>query len=132
MTVVNLVNEPQGIITGNDNIVIVNHFDGIRGGRSLDLTGYTEKVVKAGHVLIETADGKIQPLPVSEGAFTPLAKDATSKYCGVLVATIPASKPFAAIMTRGTVNPKAAPYTMSAELIAALKTALPLIDYQED
>lgn len=132
MTVVNLVNEPQGIITGNDNIVIVNHFDGIRGGRSLDLTGYTEKVVKAGHVLIITTDGKVQPLPVSEGAYTPLASDATSKYYGILVATIPASKPFAAIMTRGTINPKAAPYTMSAALIAALKTALPLIDYQED
>ena len=56
MTVVNLVNEPQGVITGNDNIVIVNYFDGIRGGRSLDLTGYTEKFVKAGHILIETSD----------------------------------------------------------------------------
>jgi len=30
MTVVNLVNEPQGVITGNDNIVIVNYFVGIR------------------------------------------------------------------------------------------------------
>lgn len=132
MTVVNLVNEPQGVITGNDNIVIVNYFDGIRGGRSLDLTGYTEKFVKAGHILIETLDGKIQPLPVSEAAYTPLDGESTSKYCGILVATIPASKPFAAIMTRGTINPKAAPYTMSADLITALKTALPLIDYQED
>ena len=112
MTVVNLVNEPQGVITGNDNIVIVNYFDGIRGGRSLDLTGYTEKFVKAGHILIETSDGKIQPLPVSEEAYTPLGNESASKYCGVLVATIPASKPFAAIMTRGTINPKAAPYTL--------------------
>ena len=91
MTVVNLVNEPQGVITGNDNIVIVNYFDGIRGGRSLDLTGYTEKFVKAGHILIETSDGKIQPLPVSEEAYPPLGNESASKYYGVLVATIPAS-----------------------------------------
>lgn len=132
MSVANLTNEAQGIITGNDNIVIVNHFDGIRGGRTLDLTGYSEKVVKAGHILVETEDGKIQPLPVNDGAYAALEEGSNSKYYGYLVATIPASKPFAAIMTRGTINPKAAPYTMSAELIAAVKAALPLIDYQED
>lgn len=132
MTVANLTNEAKGIINGNDNIVIVNYFDGIRGGRTLDMTGYDEKVVKAGHVLIKTSDGKIQPLPVSEGAYVPLATDATSKYYGYLVATIPADKPFAAIMTRGTINPKATPYPMTDALITAVKAALPLIDYQED
>jgi len=39
MTVVNLVNEPQGVITGDDNIVIVNYFDGIRGGRPAGFAG---------------------------------------------------------------------------------------------
>ena len=83
-------------------------------------------------ILVETEDGKIQPLPVNDGAYAALEEGSNSKYYGYLVATIPASKPFAAIMTRGTINPKAAPYTMSAELIAAVKAALPLIDYQED
>ena len=82
MTVVNLVNEPQGVITGNDNIVIVNYFDGIRGGRSLDLTGYTEKFVKAGHILIETSDGKIQPLPVSEEHIPHLAMNQRRSIVG--------------------------------------------------
>ena len=31
----------------------------------------------------------------------------------------------------GTINPKAAPFSMDT-ILAAIKTALPLIDYQED
>lgn len=130
MTVVNLTNEAKGIITGNDNIVIVNHFDGIRGGRSLDLTGYTEKVVKAGHLIVKTSDGKFKPRAVSEGSYSALGEGEI--HAGYLVATIPAEKPFAAIMTRGTINPKAAPYPMDDALIEAVKKDLPLIDYQED
>ena len=48
MTKVNLNNEPNEIITGNDNIVIAKYLDGIDGGRSLDVTGYPLKVIKAG------------------------------------------------------------------------------------
>ena len=56
MAVANLRNDPTGIITGNDNIVIVNHFDGIRGGRTLDVTGFTQKIINAGHVIIKDGD----------------------------------------------------------------------------
>ena len=35
MTKVNLNNEPNEIITGNDNIVIAKYLDGIDGGRPL-------------------------------------------------------------------------------------------------
>ena len=41
MTKVNLNNEPNEIITGDDNIVIAKYLDGIEGGRSLDVTGYS-------------------------------------------------------------------------------------------
>ncbi|MDR1459784.1 MAG: hypothetical protein LBI60_06190 [Bacteroidales bacterium] len=66
MAVVDLTNEPQEIITGNDNIVIVDNFQSIRGGRSLDTTGFTPEVIKAGHVIIkETATKEYKPMPVT-------------------------------------------------------------------
>lgn len=130
MAVANLRNDPTGIITGNDNIVIVNHFDGIRGGLTLDVTGFTQKIINAGHVIIKDGD-KYKPMPLNEkgDAYGDLPEGAS--YVGYLVASIPTNRPFAAIMTRGTINPKAAPFSMDA-ILAAIKTALPLIDYQED
>jgi hypothetical protein len=67
MAVVNLRNEGEEIITGNDNIVIVDIFQSIRGGRSLDVTGFKPNVIKAGHVIIkDTATGDYKPMPVTE------------------------------------------------------------------
>lgn len=130
MAVANLRNDPTGIITGNDNIVIVNHFDGIRGGRTLDVTGFTQKIINAGHVIIKAGD-KYKPMPLNEKGDAYGALPESASYVGYLVASIPTNRPFAAIMTRGTINPKAAPFSMDA-ILATIKTALPLIDYQED
>lgn len=49
MTKVDLNNERNEIITGDDNIVIAKYLDGIEGGRSLDVTGYPLNVIKAGY-----------------------------------------------------------------------------------
>ncbi|MDR1348321.1 MAG: hypothetical protein LBJ63_07870 [Prevotellaceae bacterium] len=66
MTVADLVNKKEEIIIGNDNIVIVDVFQSIRGGRTLDVTGFEPEVIKAGHVIIkETATGNHKPMPVS-------------------------------------------------------------------
>lgn len=131
MAIANLTTDPIEVITGNDNIVIVNHFDGIRGGRTLDVTGYAPKVIQAGHLIIKTSAGDYAPMPINEAgdAYAALPEGAT--YAGYLVTTILTSKPFAAIMVRGTVNPKATPFDMTP-IMSAVKTALPLIDYQED
>jgi hypothetical protein len=67
MAVVNLTNEREEIITGNDNIVIVDVFQTIRGGRSLDVSGFTPLIIKSGHVVIkDTATGNYKPMPVTE------------------------------------------------------------------
>lgn len=69
MATVNLVNDPESVVTGNDNIVIVKVIDTIRGGRSLDVTGYTPSVIPAGHVIIrETATDEYKPMPVISAA----------------------------------------------------------------
>lgn len=131
MTVANLTNEPVEIITSNDNIVIVNHFDGIRGGRTLNVTGFPKKTINAGHLIIKDENGEYKPMPLNEAGDAYAELPANSTYVGYLVASISTAKPLAGIMTRGTVNPKAAPFSMTA-VMSAVKEALILIDYQED
>lgn len=130
MATPNLNNTGQTITSGNDSIVIVDNFQSIRGGRSLDVTGFTPTVIQAGHVIImETATKEYKPMPISGAAYGALPVGHT--YAGILVNTILTVKPFAGIMVRGTVNPAAAPYTMTSILVA-VKAALPLIDFRED
>lgn len=52
-------------------------------------------------------------------------------YAGINIATIRTKKPFAGIMVRGTVNDLATPFSMTS-ILAAVKTALPLIDFRHD
>lgn len=66
-TTANLTNVGESIITGNDSIVIVDNFQSIRGGRTLDVTGFAPKVIRAGHVIIrETATKVYKPLGATE------------------------------------------------------------------
>lgn len=131
MSTANLNTAKKEVITGNDNIVIVNHIDGLRGGRTLDVTGFASDVIHAGHLIIKTKEGDYAPMPVKAGGidYAPLPAGAT--YVGYLAASILKEKPFASIMVRGTVNPKATPFDMSP-ILGDVKAALPLIDYQED
>lgn len=216
----NLNNTGESIITGNDSIVIVDNFQSIRGGRTLDTTGFAPKTIKGGHVIIkETATNIYKPMPATEervagaatvgtvvpgtgytngtyenvpltggtgtgmlatvvvastvvstitptytgqgytvgdslgvpaayvggtgtGGSAPVATIATvaatygslpsgHTYAGINIATILTSKPFSGICVRGTVNPAAAPFSMTS-ILAAVKTALPLIDFRQD
>lgn len=110
----------SSVDTTNDSVVIVNHLEGVPGGRTLDVTGFGDDEISAGHVIIkETATGNYKPLPVSgtlPGSHT---------YAGILVASIKTSKPMAAIMVRGTVNEAYVKYAVPT----AAKTALALIRF---
>jgi hypothetical protein len=136
MAVADLTNEPQDVIIGNDNIVIVDILQSIRGGRTLDTTGFKPEVIQAGHVIIQATTGNkdYKPMPVdTTNPENPVyaALPANHTYAGILIASILTKKPFAGILVRGTVNPATAPYPMSG-ILAAVKTALPLIDFRED
>lgn len=127
----NLTNEGTNVSNEKDSIVIVDNFQSIRGGATLDTTGFTPEVIQAGHVIIkETSTGNYKPMPIaSDTAYAALP--ASHTYAGVLVASIRTEKPFAGIMVRGTINPVAAPYDF-ATIASAFKTALPLIDQRAD
>lgn len=129
MAIADLTNQATEVITGNDNVVIVDNFQSIRGGRTLDVTGFTEEVIHAGHIIIKDADGEYAPMPVADGDYGTLPEGAS--YAGVLIASIPVGKPFAGILIRGTVNVNACPFDM-ATILDAVKTALPLIVFTSD
>ena len=131
MAVANLNNDPVSLSVGNDSIVIRDYFEGIRGGRTLDVTGYTPEVIKAGHVIIKSAAGEFKPMPVNAGDTAYAALPADHTYAGILVATILTARPFAGILVRGSVNPAAAPYPMTA-IQTAVSAALPLITFLAD
>lgn len=69
-----LNNQSLNIINGFDSIVIVDNFQSIRGGRSLDTTNFLPPVIKAGHVIIkETATTEYKPMPASLDAVSGVA-----------------------------------------------------------
>lgn len=137
MATVNLTNPQEEIITGNDNIVIIDNFQSIRGGRSLNVDGYPHDVIHAGHVIIKDAAGEYYPMPLNVAGDAygtlPLEADGTTpyKYAGILIASIPTSRPFAGIMVRGTVNVNASPFPLD-NILNDVKAALPLIVFTSD
>jgi len=123
----NLDNTRERVATSNDSIVIVSNLETIPGGKTLDVTGFTPDVINSGHVVIEeTATGILKPMPVTGNAYGELPIGHTIK--GVVIASILKTKPFAAVLVRGSVNKVASPYPVTA----AIATALPLIRFTKD
>lgn len=122
----------SSIDTSADSIVIVSHLEGIAGGRTLDVTGVTEEVLKAGRVIIEeTATGTLKPLKIVDGAYEALPAGHT--YKGILYGSIATAKPMAAVLVRGTVNEEAAKNAHELPAYpAGAKTALSLIRFTKD
>lgn len=127
MAVVNLDNAKVTIDTGNDSVVIVEYLEGVPGGRTLDVTGFKNPVIQAGHiVIVETSTKERKPMPVAGEAYAALPTGHT--FEGVVVASVLTEKPMVGIMVRGSVNEVASPYPVTD----AMKTALPLIRFTQD
>ena len=125
--VASLNDEKKSFDTGNDTIVVPRVFETVVGGRTLDVTGYTPEVIKAGSVVIkEDATGNHKPMPVSGTAYAALPAGHT--IVGIVISTVDTKKPFVGICVRGSVNEVASPYPVTT----AIKTALPLIRFIQD
>lgn len=129
MELVNLTNGKETIVFGNDSIVIQKFGGGLKGGRALNMAGYTEPYLKAGHVIITDGKGDYLPMPVADGAYAALPTNHT--FAGVLYRTIKASKGDASVMFDGEVNIEAVPYPMDA-ILEDFKKALPNIVFVKD
>lgn len=124
-----LNDEKKSFDTGNDTIVVPRVFETVVGGRTLDVTGYTPEVIKAGSVVIkEDATGNHKPMPVNSGATAYAALPAGHTIVGIVISTVDTKKPFVGISVRGSVNEVASPYPVTT----AIKTALPLIRFIQD
>lgn len=121
------------IVFRDDSVVIQTYISGVKGGRTLDVTGYAPSVIRAGHVIITDGKGLYKPMPVSgeEGAYTYEALPGGYSYAGVLYRSIAANKPAASIMTWGEVCVEALPVNMDA-IMDAFKAACPHIEFIED
>lgn len=130
MALVDLNNQDLQIDTSRDGVVIVDNFQSVRGGRALDVTDYSEPVIKAGHVIIkDTATESIyKPLPLNAGGTAYAALPSGYEYAHILINSILTAKPAAGLLVRGTVNHEAAPFAIPE----AAKEAMPLIDFRAD
>lgn len=121
-TTASLNKETIEINGGNDSIVIVNALGDIPGGRTLDMTGFTNGI-KAGHIIIKLSTGVYAPMPVSGTSYDSLP--ASAEYAGVCRYSVSAADPRAAIVTMGQVNAAAMPYAITSDI----KTYLPHIEF---
>lgn len=118
------------IISGPESIIIRNYVDGIKGGKVLDMAGFTEDILKCGHVIIKKNE-TYKPMPVSNGAYASLPEGYA--YAGICVTTVDWKKQgsLVGIMTAGEVNDSALPFAISG-IAAAFKAAVPTLRFDHD
>lgn len=131
-TVADLTKKAGGIYFGNDNIVIRDVLESIRGGRTLDTTGYPLDLIHGGHVIIEeTATKTVKPFPLTSDGKAYGSLPAGHTIVGINIATIRKDMPFSGYMNRGSVNPNASVIPLS-NILSAVKAALPLVTFLID
>ena len=122
--VVNMNRNGYLVDDGNESKVIIRDLADVPGGRALNMEGFAEDIVCAGHIIKRTiATDSYAPLGVSGNAYAEVAEG--EELIGVLKVAVTKGKPAAAIMTMGQVNAAASPYPVTE----AIKTALPQIKF---
>ena len=121
------------VISGPDSIVIRNYVDGIKGGKVLDMAGFTADILKAGHVIIKSNTNVYKPMPLNQDGTAYGTLPANHVYVGVAMTTIDWKNQgsLVGIMTAGEFNDTAAPYDFST-IAAAFKTAVPTVRFDHD
>ena len=119
MATVNLNRDSYLVDDGLDGKVIVADLADVPGGRALDMSGWDEDVLKAGHIIVHnTSTGVCKPLGLTGDNYADLG--ANEEYYGVLKCSILKAKPAAAILTVGEVNADCCPYPVTATIKAGL------------
>lgn len=147
MKTVNYTQEGNSIQSALDGVIVRKHFSGLAGGRALDMTSYTAKVVPCGLPIITDGSGNYKPLPPTD---TTVSSTTTYgfvlpdnwSYAGLCGATIRAGEP-CSVLVAGVVNEPAMlafvssifPSEMSEPnpiSLSAIKSALPHIIWEKD
>ena len=123
------VGKTEAFAFGNDPIVIRVYGKSIIGGRLLEVEDYNEEFIRMGQIIIRDETNEVsKPLPIVNGAYDSLPEGWV--YEGVSKTTTTKNEPFVGVMYEGEVNDIASPYPLTAELIAALKSALPELAFK--
>lgn len=130
MANLNLNVKKKQIVFGEDSVIVQKWIAGIKGGRALDVTDITDKVLSAGRVIITNGKGTYKPLSIKDGAYDALPEGYS--YVGILYRSIRTEEAGASIMTEGQVNEIAAKNANGVDVPAAFKTACPLIEFVTD
>lgn len=130
MANLNLNVKKKQIVFGEDSVIVQKWIAGIKGGRALDVTDITDKVLSAGRVIITNGKGTYKPLSIKAGAYDALPEGYS--YVGILYRSIRTEEAGASIMTEGQVNEIAAKNANGVDVPAAFKTACPLIEFVTD
>ena len=130
---VNLTDERKAVIFGKDDVIVPKYIAGIAGGRGLDVTGISDEVLHAGHIIITDGAGNYKPLAYTTtlGVKAYGEKPGGWSYAGVLYRSILKKKQSAAIMISGVVNDAAVEIPYGAHK-TALKSAIPTIMFVKD
>ncbi|MDR2586362.1 MAG: hypothetical protein LBC84_09160 [Prevotellaceae bacterium] len=128
---VNLDNTSLEVITGNDNIVVVDVSPPVYS-KGLDVTGWPLDYIPGGHLLIKTTAGEIKPMPLNpdKTGLAPTLPDG-HKYVGFQNGSILKSKPYGAVIVNGVINNKAAVFPILDFMWDDIKEALPHIVFVE-
>jgi hypothetical protein len=119
----NLAGTPEQVDTTMDSVVIRKVDHDIPGGKTLDVTGITDTVLKAGHVIIEnTSTGAHKPLGIKSGAYDSLPSGHAFK--GLLTASILTATKQASVGIAGDVNGTAAVNSGLPPYTSTIKNAL--------
>ena len=116
-----------------DPIVIRVYGKSVIGGRMLEVTGYTQEFIRKGQLIIRDETNEVsKPMPLNSAGTGYGSLPSGFVYEGVAKATVRASEPLVGVMYEGEVNDVASPYPLSAEMLSALKTALPELKFAHD
>ena len=86
MANLNLNVKKKQIVFGEDSVIVQKWIAGIKGGRALDVTDITDKVLSAGRVIITNGKGTYKPLSIKAGAYDALPEGYS--YVGILYRSI--------------------------------------------
>lgn len=138
MKTVNYTKEGNSVLSAMDGVIVRKHIAGLAGGRALDMTDYTAKVVPCGLPIITDGNGNYKPLAPTNGFVLP----AGYTYAGLCGATVLAGDPVSVIVA-GVINWVAMltyikevlptpDRVLTKDDLAAIKSALPHIIFEND
>lgn len=98
-----------------DSMIITINLDALPGGRTLNVEGFTDKVISAGHVVIKEDEKEVYKPLATTGK-----KPSGFSYVGYVIASKETATPDVGIMYAGTLNEAYSRYPIPQEAKDAL------------